>query len=65
MIWHNKKKFQNVSIDGTVSGITEVDLATSNILNRMRRLWHELHSKPTVVFNEHVSLGRLTEKMIS
>ena len=57
--------FQNISIDDTVSGVTKVDSAASDILNRMRRLWHELLSKPTVVFNVHGYLSRLTEKMTS
>ena len=59
-IWHNEKKFQNVSVYGAVSSITKVDLATSDILNR-----NELHSKPTVVFNVHKCLICLTEKMTS
>ena len=34
MVWHKGKKFQSISIDAAVRGITELDLATSDILKR-------------------------------
>ena len=43
----------------------KVDSATSDISNQIRWFGHQLHSKPTVVFDVLACLGSLTEKMTS
>ena len=51
MVENKKKKLQSVSIDGSVSSTMKVYSATSDILNPKKKFWHELHIKPTILFN--------------